>query len=94
MHIGQVIHRDQINQIKTKVFTNQINQISYSETKQIILSLPFTVNEQFHNLIAWQLRRIGVKRFTECADIAKTKNSPERYFMTCLKQEKACRKGK
>lgn len=78
---------NQINQIK-KNTNNQINQISYRTVKRMIFDIPFNVNASFHALIAWQIRRVGVKRFAECVDAAKRADTPERYLMACLKNEK------
>lgn len=92
MQIGEVIHR-RVHQISDKKgFTYQISdyQIGYHESLEMAKKLPFQINEKFHKLIAWQIRRVGLKRFQECAEAAATKNSPERYLMTCLKNEGAC----
>lgn len=96
MHIGEVIHKrtpsDNLISDKTKSFNNQIsdNQISYKESMEIINGLPFQIDHQYHKLVAWQLRRVGMRRFTECAEAAIKARSPERYLMVCLKKEGTC----
>ena len=75
----------QINQIN---INNQVNQISYTEARNVITRLPFKINPNFYGAVAKHLHRMGADRFYEYAAKAlECGYNKERYFMKCLKND-------
>lgn len=80
------VRTKQINQI---VKNNQVNQISYTEARNVILKLPFKINPKFYGAVCGHLHRIGQERFFEiAADTLLKAYNKERYFMKCLVNER------
>lgn len=74
-------------QNKYKPTDKQIT-VTYKEAERIVETLPFTITDTFRNAVIGHIQYFGVKKVTDWANMAATKNAPERYFMVILSRQR------
>lgn len=62
--------------------------VTYKEAEQVLNTLPFAITDTFRNAVIGHIQHFGAKKVTDWANMAASKNAPERYFMVILSRQR------